>query len=185
MSPPLNVLGFAGSLRQRSYNRAALAAAVELAPAGMNLSVFDLTPLPLFNQDLEGDLPAPVASFKQAVEAADALLIVTPEYNYSISGVLKNALDWASRPAGASSFPGKVAAIMGVSGGLLGTARAQYHLRQCLVALDVPVVNRPEVLIGQASQRFDEHGRLTDEPTRQRIAGLLQALAALAGRYRD
>jgi chromate reductase len=174
------ILGIVGSLRKDSYNRFALKAAQELVPDGAVLSLVELHGIPVFNQDTEMALPAAVLEFKRQILAADAILFATPEYNYSVSGVLKNAIDWASRPYGESAWTGKPAAMMGASTGSLGTARAQYHLRQILVTLDMPVVNQPEVMIGDASQRFDPDGRLTDEPTRQFIQKLLGALVQLA-----
>ena len=132
----INVLGFAGSLRQGSYNKMALRAAIELAPAGMTIETFDLAPIEPYNEDVkQRGFPPPVQEFREKIRAADALLIVTPEYNYSIPGVLKNAIDWASRPP-EQPFNGKPIAIMGVSPGRLGSARAQYHLRQCFVFLN-------------------------------------------------
>ena len=174
------ILGIVGSLRKDSYNHFALKAAQELVPDGAVLSLVELHGIPVFNQDTEMTLPAAVLEFKRRILAADAILFATPEYNYSVSGVLKNAIDWASRPYGESAWTGKPAAMMGASTGNLGTARAQYHLRQILVTLDMPVVNQPEVMIGNASQRFDQDGRLTDEPTRQYIQKLLGALVQLA-----
>ncbi len=175
----IKILGIVGSLRKDSYNRAALKAAQELVPDGAVLNLMNLDGIPVFNQDHEMAPPAAVLEFKRQILAADAILFATPEYNYSISGVLKNAIDWASRPYGESAWVGKPAALMGVSTGLLGTARAQYHLRQILVTLNMPVVNQPEVMIGNAKQRFDESGRLTDEPTRMFIQKLLNALVHL------
>jgi chromate reductase len=174
------ILGIVGSLRKDSYNRFALKAAQELVPDGAVLNLVELHGIPVFDQDTEMALPAAVLEFKRQILAADAILFATPEYNYSVSGVLKNAIDWASRPYGESAWTGKPAAMMGASTGSLGTARAQYHLRQILVTLDMPVVNQPEVMIGDASQRFDPDGRLTDEPTRQFIQKLLGALVQLA-----
>jgi chromate reductase len=174
------ILGIVGSLRKDSYNRFALKAAQELVPDGTVLSLAELHGIPVFNQDTEMALPAAVLEFKRWILAADAILFATPEYNYSVSGVLKNAIDWASRPYGESAWTGKPAAMMGASTGNLGTARAQYHLRQILVTLDMPVVNQPEVMIGNAAQRFDQDGRLTDEPTRRYIQKLLGALVQLA-----
>ena len=178
MSTQLRILGLAGSLRKASYNRAALRAAAELAPPEASVETFELDGIPPFNEDLEQSPPAPVLEFKRRIRAADALLFATPEYNYSIPGVLKNAIDWASRPYGDSAWAGKPAAILGASPGALGTARAQFHLRQVFVFLDVLALNRPEVLIAHAHERFDAQGRLTDEPTRERIRKLLQALVA-------
>jgi chromate reductase len=174
----VKILGIAGSLRRGSYNRAALRAAQGLAPENMRLEVFgDLGSIPPFNQDGESDPPEAVARLKQAVRAADGILFVTPEYNYSVPGVLKNAIDWASRPYGDSAWAGKPAAIMGASTGMIGTARAQYHLRQMLVFLDMHALNRPEVMIPSAHDKFDAQGNIKDEKTRQKIRELLVALA--------
>jgi chromate reductase, NAD(P)H dehydrogenase (quinone) len=180
MSEKTHVLGIAGSLRQTSFNRAALRAAVSLAPSGMTIEPFDLAGIPPFNQDDEARPPQAVRDLKTKVRAADAVLFVTPEYNYSIPGVLKNAIDWASRPYGDSAWAGKPAAIMGASVGALGSARAQYHLRQCFVFLDMYAVNQPEVMIANAAQRFDAQGNLTDEKSVELIRGLLQALVTLS-----
>jgi chromate reductase len=175
----IKILGIVGSLRKNSYNHFALKAAQELVPDGAVLNLIELHGIPVFNQDNEMVLPASVLEFKRQILAADAILFATPEYNYSLPGGLKNAIDWASRPFGESAWTGKPAAMMGASTGSLGTARAQYHLRQILVTLDMPVVNQPEVMIGNAAQRFDQNGRLTDEPTRQFIQKLLGALVQL------
>lgn len=172
----INILGFAGSLRKGSYNRALLRAAVELTPQDARLEVFDLEGIPLFNQDLEQSMPDKVKEFKSKIRSADAILIVTPEYNYSIPGVLKNAIDWASRPFGDNSFEGKPVAVMSASPGILGGARAQYHLRQVFVFLNVHPVNRPEVFVTLANQKFDEKGTLTDEKTKEFVQKLLEAL---------
>lgn len=173
------ILGIVGSLRKDSYNLAALKAAQELAPEGVMLNLIDLHGIPIYDQDDEMALPACVLEFKRQILAADAILFATPEYNYSISGGLKNAIDWASRPYGDSAWIGKPAAVMGASTGNLGTARAQYHLRQILVTLNMPTVNQPEVMIANAAHRFDQDGWLTDEPTREIIAKLLAALVEL------
>jgi chromate reductase len=176
MNDPLRILGIAGSLRKASFNRYALGAAVELAPAGTVVESFELDGIPPFNQDDEGNPPARVVEFKERIRAADAILFVTPEYNYSVPGVLKNAIDWASRPYGDSAWAGKPVAIMGASVGAFGTARAQHHLRQLFVFLDMHAVNQPEVLIRNASDLFDANGKLTDQPTRDLIGKLLQNL---------
>ena len=173
------ILGIVGSLRKDSYNRLALKAAQELLPAGVLLSLFELHGIPVFDQDDEMALPASVLEFKRQILAADAILFATPEYNYSLPGGLKNAIDWASRPYGESAWLGKPAAVMGASAGRLGSAREQYHLRQVLVTLNMPTVNQPEVMIGNATQCFDQTGRLTDEPTRQCLQKLLSALVRL------
>ena len=176
MSRPVRILGIAGSLRRESYNRAALRAATQLAPEGASIETFELDGIPGFNQDEEQNPPAKVTELKKRIREADAILIVTPEYNYSIPGVLKNAIDWASRPYGDSAWNGKPAAIMGASVGMIGTARAQYHLRQMMVFLNMFPVNQPEVMIGNASERFDAQGNLTDEATKEFIRQLLQNL---------
>ncbi len=176
MNDPVRILGIAGSLRQGSYNRSALRAATELVPDGASIEVFELDGIPGFNQDEEQNPPAKVAEFKRKIREADAILFVTPEYNYSVPGVLKNAIDWASRPYGESAWNGKPAAIMGASIGNIGTARAQYHLRQTMVFLNMFPLNQPEVMIGNAADRFDAQGNLTDDTTRDYIRRLLQNL---------
>ncbi len=185
MNDALVILGIAGSLREASFNRAALRAAQELVPEGARLDTFDLKGIPLFNQDDEAAPPALVTEFKDQIKAADAILIVTPEYNYSIPGVLKNAIDWASRPYGDSAWTGKPVAIMGASVGLFGTARAQYHLRQCFVFLNMYPVNQPEVMIGTAHKSFDKEGQLTDETSRKLITQLLEELVNWTRRLRN
>jgi chromate reductase len=178
MNTPLTILGIAGSLRKSSFNRAALRAAQQLVPDGVRLEIFDLDGIPPFNQDEEAHPPERVVLLKQRIRAADAILILTPEYNYSIPGVLKNAIDWASRPYGDSAWEGKPVALMGASVGAQGTSRAQYHLRQVFVFLNMYPLNRPEVMITNAAQRFDEKGNLTDEETKVHIQKLLAALVA-------
>jgi chromate reductase len=175
----IEILGIAGSLRSGSFNHLALKAAQELVPGGAVLDLIELQGIPVFNQDDGMAIPAAVREFKRRIVAADAILFATPEYNYSVPGVLKNAIDWASRPYGESAWQGKPAAILGASAGHLGTARAQYHLRQVLVALNMPVVNQPEVMIGNAAQRFNRDGKLTDGPTRELTRKLLSALLSL------
>jgi chromate reductase, NAD(P)H dehydrogenase (quinone) len=176
MGDKLRILGIAGSLRQGSYNRAALEAAVELVPEGATIETFELEGIPGFNQDEEQNPPAKVVELKSKVRESDAILFVTPEYNYSMPGVLKNAIDWASRPYGDSAWDSKPAAIMGASIGLFGSVRAQYHLRQSMVFLNMFPINRPEVMIGNASKAFDEQGKLTDETSKKLIRELLQNL---------
>ena len=163
--------------QKQSYNRAALRAALNLVPTGITLETFDLEGIPPFNQDHEREPPPAVRQFKAAVKAADAILIVTPEYNYSVPGVLKNAIDWASRPYGDSAWDGKPVGIMGASIGMLGTGRAQYHLRQMFVFLNMFPLNQPEVLIANADEKFDDEGNLKDDKTAQKIRELLEALA--------
>ena len=176
----ISILGFAGSLRKGSYNRALLRAAMELMPKDVKFEIFDLEGIPPFSQDLEAKMPERVVEFKAKIKAADAILVATPEYNYSIPGVLKNAIDWASRPYGDNSFEGKPAAIMSASTGMLGGARAQYHLRQVFVFLNMHPVNRPEVFVTFAPQNIDESGRVTDEMTRKFMGELLESLVAWA-----
>jgi chromate reductase len=185
MNRQTRILGISGSLRRESYNSAALRAAAGLAPEGATVATFALYGIPLFNQDEEQNPPAKVVELKRRVREADALLFVTPEYNYSVPGVLKNAIDWASRPYGDNAWDGKPAAIMGASPGAIGTARAQYHLRQIFVFLNVFPVNQPEVMISHAPQRFDAEGNLTDETTKEFIRQLLQNLVDLTWRIRQ
>jgi chromate reductase len=180
----VKVLGIAGSLRKGSYNKLALRAAMELKPADMEIESFDIAPIPLYDEDVrERGFPAAVEEFREKIRAADALLIVTPEYNYSMPGVLKNAIDWASRPP-SQPFDDKPVAIMGASTSRLGTARAQYHLRQTAVFLNMHLLNKPEVMISGAAGAFDASGRLTDEATRKLIAELLVNLAAWTTRLK-
>jgi chromate reductase len=176
MSQITRILGIAGSLRRESYNRAALRAATQLVPQDTTLDTFELDGIPGFNQDEEKNPSAKVVELKRRVRDAHAILIVTPEYNYSIPGVLKNAIDWASRPYGDSAWAGKPVAIMGASIGGIGTARAQYHLRQTFVFLNMFPVNQPEVMIGNAAERFDRDGNLKDETTKKLISQLLANL---------
>jgi chromate reductase len=172
----INVLAICGSLRAGSYNRAALRTAIELKPPGMTIETADIGSFPLYNEDVRAQgFPPPVETLRRQIAAADALLFVTPEYNYSIPGVLKNAIDWASRPPD-QPFAGKPVAIMGAGAGMAGTARAQYDLRRCCVFLDMHPINKPEVLIGQAQTKFDVEGRFTDEVGRGLIRDLLVAL---------
>ena len=180
MADPITILGIAGSLRKDSYNKAALRAAQQLCPAGARLEIYDIAGLPLFNQDEERSPNPKVADFKQRIRAADAILISTPEYNYSIPGVLKNAIDCASRPYGDNAWAGKTVALMSASISIFGGVRAQYHLRQCFVFLNMEDVKQPEVAIPSAAQRFDAQSNLTDETSKKLVAQLLQHLVAKA-----
>lgn len=184
MNDRIKILGLAGSLRKNSFNKMLLRAATELAPPEAELETFDLAGIPPFNQDLESALPENVKAMKAMVLASDAVLIVTPEYNYSIPGVLKNAIDWGSRPYGQSCWAKKPVAIMGASSGMLGAARAQYHLRQCFVFLDMPCVNQPEVMVNFAADKFDPAGKLTDPVARGLIGKLLTNLIVLTHKQR-
>jgi chromate reductase, NAD(P)H dehydrogenase (quinone) len=172
----ITVLGICGSLRKGSYNMAALRTAIELKPPGMTIEIAEIGSIPLYNEDVRAEgFPPPVETLRRQIKEADALLFVTPEYNYSMSGVLKNAIDWASRPPD-QPFAGKPIAIMGAGAGMAGSARAQYDLRRTCVFLDMHPLNKPEVLIGQAQTKFDNAGRFTDETGRGLIRDLLVAL---------
>ncbi|RIK43335.1 MAG: hypothetical protein DCC55_06075 [Chloroflexi bacterium] len=181
----LHILGISGSLRQDSYNRALLHAAQAVAPAAMEIDIYTIGEIPPFNADVEaeGD-PEPVRAFKESIRRADALLIATPEYQHSIPGVLKNALDWASRPPGKSVLQQKPVAIMGTTTGQFGTARAQAALRQVLAYNQMPTVMKPEVLVAEAKERF-VNGRLTDEAACKFIRQLLENLVELTLLHRQ
>jgi chromate reductase len=184
VTAPIRVAALCGSLRKASYNRMALHAAMQLAPEGVSIEEAEIGLLPLYNADLHpAGLPAVVQQLCDRIAAADALLFVTPEYNYSIPAPLKNAIDWASRAA-PQPFAGKPAAMMGASIGLLGTVRAQLHLRHSMVFLNMLPINKPEVMIAQAASKFDGAGKLTDEIARGLIRDLLTALAAWTRRLR-
>jgi chromate reductase len=174
---PLKFLGFVGSLRKGSYNKALMRAAMQLLPEGVTLEVFDIGGFPLFNQDFERTPPEIVKEFKAKIRAADGLLIASPEYNYSVPGVLKNAIDWASRPPSDNVFDGKPVAVMSASVSKFGGGRMQYHLRQSFVWLNLYPINRPEFMLANAAGYFDGEGNLTDEDTRKRLRELLEALA--------
>lgn len=178
----MRILGIAGSLRESSYNRALLRASREVLPAGVELVEHDLHGLPFYDGDVEaaGD-PEPVVALKEAIREADALLIATPEYNRGVPGVLKNAVDWASRPPLASPLAGKPVGLMGASTGRGGTARAQQQLREALEFPRALVLDEPGVLVPEAFMRFDEHGELVDDGVREELAGLVDALAGIAG----
>ena len=178
----MKVLGICGSLRKGSYNAMALRAAQKLAPAGMEVEIADIANIPLYNDDvrLAGE-PAEVAALKAKVRGADAVLLVMPEYNFSVPGVLKNTLDWMSRPP-EPPFDGKVVAIMGASQGPVGTARGQYDLRKILVFMNTFTVNKPEVFISSAQTKFNAQGELTDEATAKFITDLLVATQNLKKR---
>ena len=175
----MRVLGIVGSLRAGSYNRGLLAAARELAPEGMEIVEYDIADLPFYDAGLEaGGDPEPVADFKRAIAEADAVLIATPEYNRSVPGVLKNAIDWASRPPLGSPLAGKRVGVMGASTGMSGTTHAQAHLLQALACTRASVLDEPRVLVPLAYEHFDEHGRLTTPEVRDAVRDLLWSLAA-------
>lgn len=181
----ISVAGFAGSLRAGSFNRLLLRAAADLAPEGMTIEQLDIGGIPLYDADVEaqGDPPA-VATFKQRLAAADAALICTPEYQHSMPGVLKNALDWAARPPGQGVLRGKPVSVMGATPSGSGTARAQSQLRVVLGYNSSFVVAQPEVLLANAAERFDDDGRLTDETTAGFVRQQLENLADLVRRLR-
>jgi chromate reductase len=177
----MKILALPGSLRDGSYNKLLIHAAEELAPEGVEIHTFDLNEIPLYNQDEDSATPPEsVARLREAIRNSDALLISTPEYNYSLPGVLKNAIDWASRPPGKSVLNGKPVAIMGASTGLSGTMRAQLAWRPVFLFTDSPMVGKPEVYVAQAGQKFDREGRLIDEMARKLICQLLENLVKLA-----
>jgi chromate reductase len=170
----LKVLGISGSLRKASFNTMALKAAQKLAPEGMTIEIADISQIPLYNEDLKAvGNPEPVEILRQQIKAADGVLFVSPEYNYSIPGVLKNAFDWASRPP-EQPFNEKPGAIMGASPGMLGTARMQYDMRKSAIFVNMFMMPRPEVMIAKAAEKFDAEGNLIDEKTRQVIADFLK-----------
>ena len=180
MNKTINIIGFTGSLRLHSYNKAALQAAKKLLPDGATLEIVDISDIQFFNEDVEAEgMPQAVLDFKKKLATADAILISTPEYNYSIPPVLKNALDWVSR---GTDLPlsGKPLAIMSASPSIFGGSRVQYHLRQVCVRLNLLPLNQPEVFIMKADTKFDKDGNLINETTRNSISKLLEALVEIA-----
>ncbi len=174
----MHLLGISGSLRKNSLNTAALRACQDLLPAGVTLSLFDIAAIPLYNEDVrEQGFPPAVQQFREQIAAADALIFATPEYNYSIPGVLKNAIDWASRPP-EQPFENKPIALIGATPGGFGTSRSQYHLRQVFIYLNGLLLNRPEVMISSAPSKFDAQGQLIDPATAEQLRKMLLALVA-------
>jgi len=185
MSQELHLLGISGSLRKGSLNTGLLRAAAELLPEGVHLDIYSLRQIPPYNYDLEvAAYPELVRDFKERIRAADGLILASPEYNFSIPGVLKNAIDWASRPPKESPFNEKPAAIMGVSGGPYGTARAQYDLRKVANSLNMLVMNRPELMIADGGQKFDADGNLTDLETQEKLRKMVEVFVAWIGRLK-
>jgi len=183
-SNKIKILAFAGSLRKESYNKALIETAKELAPENVEIEIFDLAKIPLYNQDLEQSMPEPVKEFKKKIKEADAILIATPEYNRSVPGVLKNAIDWASRPHGDNSFDDKPVAVFGATGGsVVGTSAAQLHLRQIFSFLNMHPVEKPQLYITGASEKING-GRVVDEQTRELIKELVKALVQWTLRLR-
>ena len=180
----LRILGVAGSLRAGSLNRSLLRAAVALAPEGMAIELFDLNDVPLYNGDVEaaGDPPS-VAAFKQAIAAADGVLMATPEYNHGVPGVMKNAVDWASRPPREAPLGGKPVGLIGASPGQTGTARGQSQLRQAFEFTNSYCMPQPELLVFKAHEKFDAEGRLTDAATAEYLQRYLAAFGEWARRF--
>ncbi len=172
----LRIAGIPGSLRRNSFSRALLKAAVELAPPEVEIEILDISNFPVFNQDDESSPPANVTAFKEKVRAADAVLFSVNEHNYTLSAAEKNAIDWASRPYGTSAWERKPAGIMSASTGYMGGVRAQLDLRHAMVFLNMFPINRPEVIVPFAAQKFDADGRLTDEKVRKTLADHLVEL---------
>ncbi len=172
----LRILGISGSARRKSFNTALLEAAKELVPPGVVLETFDVSGLPLFSQDLEAEPPEAVREFKEEIRRADAVLFSTPEHNYSIPALLKNAIEWGDRPETDNSWDGKPAAIMSASTGPRGGVRAQLHLRQIMVDLNMYPINQPQLLVGGAQEKFDSASKLIDDRVRDRLRDLLLAL---------
>ncbi len=179
MSPDkIKIIGIAGSLRKGSYNKAILKAAKELCPKEASVEIVDIGSLHLYNQDMDEAIPDDVLKLKDKIKQADAVLFCTPEYNYSVPGVLKNAIDWISRPYGNNSFDGKAAGIMSASIGMLGGARSQYHLRQSMVFLNLYPMNKPEFMVPFAKDKFDKYGNLNDEKTKEKVKEYMTAFVA-------
>jgi chromate reductase, NAD(P)H dehydrogenase (quinone) len=175
MSTTRDVAVFVGSLRKESFNRKMAKAMIGLAPIGLKLEIVEIGQLPLYNQDDDANPPAASVAFKQRVQKADAVLFVTPEYNRGVPGVLKNAIDVASRPYGQSAWNGKPGAVISVSPGPIGGFGANHALRQSLVFLNVPAMQQPEAYIGNAAKLFDDKGALTDASAREFVQKFLQA----------
>jgi len=184
VSKPIKILGIAGSLRKDSYNKLLLRAASKLLPPTAQLEIFDISSIPLYNQDMEAAaFPGEVKTFKRKIEAADALLIATPEYNHSYPGVLKNAIDWASRPYGDNSFDGKPTAVISASPGLFGGIAAQDQLKQVLLALNTRLVPQPAVIVSSVQQKIDSDGNVLDPNTKQFLLQLTTNLVNLARHF--
>ena len=178
----MKIIAISGSLRQGSFNTLLVKALGELVPEGFELEQLEIDNLPLFNQDQEQAMPAEAAALKEKIEGAAAVVIATPEYNRSVPGGLKNALDWASRPYGKNSFAGKPVLVMGVSSGKIGTALAQSHLKESLLYLDARVLGQPELYLGPAKELFTESGALAQDSTKELLKKALATLAGIVGK---
>ena len=177
----MNIVAISGSLRKDSFNTKLLHAFAELAPEGTTVEVVSLADLPLYNSELDAAFPPAAQALKDAVNAADAVILATPEYNRSVSGVLKNAIDWLSRPYGTNSFAGKPVLVSGVSSGKIGTAVAQSHLKQIMVYLDAKLIGQPELYLGPAQEIFADDGSLKEDSTKELLQKALDALALRVG----
>ena len=184
MPTPVAIVAFAGSLRKGSYNRALLRAALRLTPPDVRLDEIDITDLPLYNADIDEPTLRPVVRLRAAIRAADALLIISPEYNYSTSGVTKNALDWASRPPDDSCLDGKPVGLAGCTIGGFGTVRAKLALLPVLHTNNMHVLNDPVLNVSHSADKFNADGELTDDLTKHELVELLEALAAWARRFK-
>jgi chromate reductase len=173
----IKILAVSGSLRKNSFNTSALRAAKTMLAEDVEMEIFDISSIPLFNADFENAPPESIVKFKAAIRAADAILVSSPEYNYSVSGVLKNAIDAATRPHGDNPFSSKPGAIMGVSSGRFGTARGFYDLAKIMRGVNVFLMNYPEILITEGAKKFDENGNLVDEETAKKMHTFVSALA--------
>ena len=183
--PSITILGIPGSLRRASVNRGLLRAAQAVAPWGVAVEILDLAPIPFYNPDVEAlGPPAPVIELRERIARADALMLTVPEYNHSFTAVLKNALDWASRPRPVSVLLRKPVALMGAGGGF-GTVRSQMALRPVLASNEAYLLPKPELYVVGAAERFDLEGNLTDDSVREAVRELVSALAAWAHRLRS
>jgi chromate reductase len=181
---PIRILGIAGSLRKNSFNKQLLQAATKLLPEAAQLELFGIGDIPLYNQDVEvSGIPEAVKRFKERIESADAILIATPEYNHSYPGILKNAIDWGSRPYGQNSFNGKPVAVISASPGTFGGVGAQDQLKQVLLALNMHLVSQPAVIVTSAHDKIDSDGNLTDSITTQFFTQLLANLVEFARKF--
>lgn len=178
------LLAISGSLRKDSYNTMLAHAFKDLAPEGVEVTLGDISNLPLFNQDLEAEFPKEATALKEQILAADGVMVITPEYNRGVPGVLKNAIDWTSRPYGNGAWKGKPVFVAGASMGHVGTALAQAEVRQSMLFMGAHVMGQPEFYLGSAQNTFDAEGTLTDESTKEHVTGALAALTAFISSFK-
>ncbi|MDB5190290.1 MAG: hypothetical protein JWN49_616 [Parcubacteria group bacterium] len=178
------LLAISGSLREKSYNTMLAHAFKDLAPDGVEVTVADISNLPLFNQDLEAEFPKEATALKEQVEAADGIIVVTPEYNRGVPGVLKNAIDWTSRPYSHGAWKGKPVFVAGASMGHVGTALAQAEVRQSMLFMGAHVMGQPEFYLGSAQNVFSSEGELTDDVTKEHVTGAIAALTEFIGSFK-